>query len=1224
MQQVLVALFCVSLWITAHGVQLMRNSMATDPEDPEGICTLPARMVFKDTQVSENSLGQVSDISPWKPSSIRFNNVFPHSDMNVDLVVSAVTTYFGSKNGNKAFGEYAVINLNAGAVVSLKFGFVDRVTGVPVVVNPFYFTVSNLGRFDDQQGGSKSFKAEGFVSYHVSDDTNITVESIGDTKMLFSSNFVGLRGDHGQRPPEISASMSPAAAANSVTLEYPALSQFDLVLNVSQGVGDRDFYFGGVSNLVCTERALCKSFTCPEYYNKKTGAANDACASSRCSELVDVSTCCEPVTPNRCDTGTMISFSEQSLVYANLGGFNDTSPSGIRFHDIFADTKNPIDLVVKNTSVYQMNTASTLVDNYLMIDIESDTSVALLFEFVDSKGKETSIPFPFTLGVFDLDMQKDGAAIEQVEVDGYDSYRLSENTTIKTMDEGASAVFTATIPGTRADNPRDPLNQTQEQLDKTVSFKFGKKVSHFSMKARVSGGGGGRRLQLSGWCENICPALGSFCTEVNCPVGYTHHPDENRRCAGEMCTESDFDNCCVPFPHGVCSPQKRLEIVPDSLVHNNLGGVGPDVKLPNSMRIVDVFPQSKTFVELRVSVNGHYQVPFPDGSDNQPHNMLYGGFLRIDVHAGSVLSLNLEFFDMESKIMAPGTFMLTIASLEKGAADTAVQSVTASGFEYFNVSSNSSLDITAKNDSRGFESTVFTGTAHAALTKDVSGSSLHMTSKDLDRAVAIMYSGKVAANLDLAVSPGAGYRSFLIGGASRLGCPAELALCNTMLCPKTHRLRETAGALSCAGTECTSEDLDTCCQIVSKQVCDPSASLSLENVVISNLGGTGPDKGTPKLIFGDVFPNSPDYVDLEITNTTPYVPFDSRDNGIHNGFGAISVSPNSATSFEFRLVDRRTNKPLAHIGEYAFSLVHLQAELNHITGVLDGQPSLAVPSAMEYSLSDRSFIRSYVGNNFTATPYSDGSPAPLHPWQLAVRHLRNTVVMKMNRSVFDVNTQIGDGHSTQRRVLFTGPTNLACPVRAYCNSHTCPQDMVLIGSANSTVCAGSVCTDLDTGRCCRYEECDEERTLDLSNMIVNNLNGQGPMKVPDGMKHGKTIMYGNVFPLSGANMNLVLSVKPETEYFPYDVQRNGLDNGYGIVNIRSGSEVDLTFTFVDANTLEPRAVPRFFITFSGIDQSERDTVESLTVYKAVVHSYRGHGAGSYAKNRRRRSRGVIS
>lgn len=1175
----------------------MVGSNKQDDVDP---CAFESRLVFDETMVSDRLLGARGS-STWKPASIRYNDVFRNSGQNVDMVVTAMNTYFGNTLANGVTGDVATINVNTGANLTLHFSFVDRLTSAPMSVKPFHFTVSNLGRYMDMPGGSKGFIASDFLAVAVSKDTNVSSKDSPDGDgVFFTSDFVGARGDMSQRPPTLLNAMTPQQLANSVTLTYPSLSEFEITLVVEQGLGDRDFHFGGSSNLVCEARAVCSSFECPDFYKPKQVMHNIYCSGSTCNVETDTSNCCEPVTPNRCTTAHMLSFSSKTFEYGNLGGFNESYPSGIKFADVFDDPENPIDMYITNTSVYTPGERDSnmvtgmLHGDYLAIDVHADTSVSLLFEFTGETGPITELPSRFSLGIFDFDTQPNGDGQEQVEISGYDSYTLTENTTIKSFDEGESALFEATQPGDASDNPADPMNQTQEQLDKTVSFSFNRTTTSFKMTARVSGGFAGRNILLTGWSSKDCPQLGSYCTLFDCPAGYRQREDPTLRCATQECTEDDFDTCCEPVKF--CTMPHRLQLTPDSLVHNNLGNAGPDTAAPRIMRFVDIFPQSHRNLEMKLSVTGRYYTIQPESEHNRPNNGMDGGFVRIDVLAGTKIRVNFEVFDMTTNMVAPATFHLTVASLS----ETKAQSVTAWDVDFYNVSSNTTLKIESRSMTRG-EGVKFTGKALVPPRAGLPASAMRLDDKELSRSVTLSYIDKNSAQLSLAVASGQGYRSFYIGGTSRLVCPTRTASCISMTCPDSYRLKTSAASIMCKGRRCEKIDVDSCCEPVSYLSCDPSKSMTLveSNLVMSNLGGLGPGTGRPVMLFSNVFPFSDRHVDLEISNTTPYHPHDVSSNGLFRGFGSISMEANESTDFEFRLIDRAQDDFFVANHMYDFSLVNLQADVDPMTGKVEALPSVAVPEAQDRLLTDRSFVHERAGV-FTANAFG-GLPTPTQPWELGVNHMNSAISLKLNTSVFHVQTQFGMGRKADRRLLFTGPTNLACPRRANCNSHKCPADMEPIASANSTPCLGAVCTKLDDLACCRYSACNSENTLDLSKLIYSNLGNMGPDIPAEGQKFQESLIYHDVFPNSGSEIDLVVSVHPDSQYFPYNPKRNGVFNGYGIINLKTGANAALSFNFhqhsngqTDSALVKP---PRFFFSVSGIDEQKEMGVESVKVYK---------------------------
>merc|ERR1711957_925757 len=64
---------------------------------------------------------------------------------------------------------------------------------------------------------------------------------------------------------------------------------------------------------------------------------------------------------------------------------------------------------------------------------------------------------------------------------------------------------------------------------------------------------------------------------------------------------------------------------------------------------------------------------------------------------------------------------------------------------------------------------------------------------------------------------------------------------------------------------------------------------------------------------------------------------------------------------------------------------------------------------------------------------------------------------------------------------------------------------------------------------------------------------------------------------------------------PFNAKRNGILGGNGQINAKSGSTVPLTFTFVHQGTDDPYNMPKFYMTFSDIDErhggKEREKIQ---------------------------------
>jgi len=117
-----------------------------------------------------------------------------------------------------------------------------------------------------------------------------------------------------------------------------------------------------------------------------------------------------------------------------------------------------------------------------------------------------------------------------------------------------------------------------------------------------------------------------------------------------------------------------------------------------------------------------------------------------------------------------------------------------------------------------------------------------------------------------------------------------------------------------------------------------------------------------------------------------------------------------------------------------------------------------------------------------------------------------------------------------------------------------------------------------------------ETSLQLTNVIHSNLGGAGP---DDGAEN---LVFGDV----SANTNLVVTAT--SPYTPNmlnpagGVLRNGVREGFGVINLASGSAVDLTFSFVDSRTGSPKTMANTVVTFFDGDHGmAHESRESITI-----------------------------
>jgi len=117
-----------------------------------------------------------------------------------------------------------------------------------------------------------------------------------------------------------------------------------------------------------------------------------------------------------------------------------------------------------------------------------------------------------------------------------------------------------------------------------------------------------------------------------------------------------------------------------------------------------------------------------------------------------------------------------------------------------------------------------------------------------------------------------------------------------------------------------------------------------------------------------------------------------------------------------------------------------------------------------------------------------------------------------------------------------------------------------------------------------------EMSLAFDSVSNSNLGGAGP----DGGAQDLT------FAAVAENTNLVITAT--SPYTPNMLNptggslRNGAHQGFGVINMASGSTVDLTFSFVDSRNGSPKVMPDFVVTFFDADHGMgHESRESITV-----------------------------
>lgn len=254
-------------------------------------------------------------------------------------------------------------------------------------------------------------------------------------------------------------------------------------------------------------------------------------------------------------------------------------------------------------------------------------------------------------------------------------------------------------------------------------------------------------------------------------------------------------------------------------------------------------------------------------------------------------------------------------------------------------------------------------------------------------------------------------------------------------------------------------------------------SLSIDNVLHSNLGGAGPDSGSADLTYGNVLPGT----NLVVTATSPYTPNSLNPaggvmhNGARNGFGVINMASGSTVDLTFSLVDAATGAPKT-VSEFVFTLVdgdqgmaHESRESFTVSGftsyVLDRESTLNIENALD---DDDTRAAGNGRATFISTLRGSKQDNPESEFGLnRLQSRRSVTLLFENKSEFTVTAAERNFANPQgRNVFFTGASNLICPREASCSSYVCPPRMRQRQNAEFSICASRPCTVADLDTCC--------------------------------------------------------------------------------------------------------------------------------------------------------------
>jgi hypothetical protein len=215
-----------------------------------------------------------------------------------------------------------------------------------------------------------------------------------------------------------------------------------------------------------------------------------------------------------CEGDVELAFWNSAVVHSNLNNlgphFNKTE--GIRVSDLGTWNGQSFDMLIESTSDrYTSNWAhwNGVYGYFGYLTTNVGEGMDLRFTIVES-GTTTPFVLPkFYFSFFDLDtangdtsgIPKKGA--EEITVGGYYQYILGPNTELQIVDtaDGRKA-FRAQVYGDSLDNPNDPQNMTEPQMNRAITLEF-RDTASFEASYQVLEGaiGKGREVYFAGKSE---------------------------------------------------------------------------------------------------------------------------------------------------------------------------------------------------------------------------------------------------------------------------------------------------------------------------------------------------------------------------------------------------------------------------------------------------------------------------------------------------------------------------------------------------------------------------------------------------------------------------------------------------------------------------------------------------------------------------------------------------
>lgn len=406
-----------------------------------------------------------------------------------------------------------------------------------------------------------------------------------------------------------------------------------------------------------------------------------------------------------------------NVVHNNLGGMGPDmgGPEGIRYGNVATVDGESVDVLLTAEGYTTTQTGRNgLTGEIGIVNMVNNNAANFKFKFLKAGTDEPKTMGQFILSFLDLDKGMKGGT-ERLTISGYKDFNTLSNSEV-VADAGAGT-FSASMHGTKADNPDNPKMLTDVGARRTINFEFPHGLTELP-----------------------------FHYEVEQNFNKRDHEGREFMFAGMS---------SVYF----CKTEKvDLDFSLATIVYSNLGKLGPDFDKPEGVRYRNVatFADGKK-IDMTINAMSDYEVK------NNLANGLSGKFGQVSMMSNTETKFKFTFKEPDSDVDAKVDWMyFSIFDLDQAKKGKTREILKIDGVSTHFLTERSLVEVTELGgDSYQYKS------SRRGTGKDNPKDPMAMTQRQRDMSVSFLFHNKTSFEATFAVTAPRGFtRNFCFAGQS--------------------------------------------------------------------------------------------------------------------------------------------------------------------------------------------------------------------------------------------------------------------------------------------------------------------------------------------------------------------------------------------------------------------------------------------------------------------------